>query len=73
MPYTRDLIRFYDNNEADVLALVDEYCDAIGAISRLHALEGVTIEDPDDFAAALVNCGMTYLGQQLLAALENSD
>lgn len=73
MCYTSHLIRFYNDNEADVLALVDEYCDAIGATSRLHALEGQTIEDPDDFAAALVNCAMTYLGQQLLAALENSD
>ena len=73
MCYTKDLIRFYNDNESDVLALVDEYCEAIGATSRLHALEGVTIEDPDDFAVALVNCAMTYLGGELLRALEDSE
>ena len=69
MCYTHDLIRFYKDCSAAVLDLVDEYCEAIGATSRLHALEGQTIEDPDDLATALVNCGMTYLGGQLLSAL----
>jgi hypothetical protein len=71
MPYTRDLINFYNQNEDSVLYWCDQYCEAIGATSRLEALEGQTIEDPDDFAAALVNCGMTYLGQSILSSLEN--
>jgi hypothetical protein len=66
MPYTSHLLRFYKDNEYSVLHWCDEYCEAIGASSRLHALEGVTIEDPDDFAAALVNCAMTYLAGKLL-------
>jgi len=69
MCYTRDLLDFFRDYSAEVLDLVDEYCEAIGATSRLHALEGQTIEDPDGFAAALVNAGMTYLGGQLLSAL----
>jgi hypothetical protein len=69
MPYTRDLINFYNDNSSDILDLVDEYCEAIGVTSRLEALEGQTIEDPDDLAAALVNCGMTYLAGQLASAV----
>lgn len=69
--YTRDLLRFYQDNEESVLHWVDEYCDACGLTSRLHAVEGATVEDPDDFATALVNCGMTYLAGQLLAACED--
>lgn len=71
MAYTRDLLRFYQANETSVLDWFDQYCDAIGASSRLHALEGQTIEDPDDFAVALVNCAMTYLAQSILSTLEN--
>jgi len=69
MCYTRDLVRFYEDYYDAILALVDEYCEAIGATSRLQALEGHSIEDPDDFATALVNTGMTYLAGQLLSAL----
>jgi hypothetical protein len=70
MPYTRDLLRFYSNNEESVLHWVDQYCDACGFTSRLQAVEGATIEDPDDFATALVNCGMTYLAGELLRLCE---
>lgn len=69
--YTRDLLRFYQDNEESVLHWVDEYCDACGLTSRLQAVEGATVETPDDFATALVNCGMTYLAGQLLAACED--
>lgn len=72
MCYTRDLIDFYNRNEAEVLAWVDVACDGYGYNSRLHLLEGETIETPDDFAAALVNAGMTYLGRELLSSLENT-
>jgi hypothetical protein len=71
MPYTRDLLRFYQQNEESVLYWVDQYCDACGFTSRLQALEGQTIEDPDDFATALVNCGMSYLGGELLRFCED--
>ena len=71
MPYTRDLLRFYQQNEESVLHWVDQFCDACGYNSRLQALEGQTIEDPDDMATALVNCGMTYLGGELLRLCED--
>lgn len=67
----RDLLRFYSDNEESVLHWVDQYCEAAGFTSRLQAVEGSTVEDPDDFAAALVNCGMTYLASQLLSLWED--
>lgn len=70
MPYTRDLIEFYNRNETELLAWVDSACEAYGYTSRLHLLEGETIETPDDFAAALVNAGMTYLGREMLRIVE---
>ena len=70
MMYTRDLIEFYNRNETEVLAWVDLACDGYGYNSRLHLLEGETIETPDDFAAGLVNAGMTYLGRELLRHIE---
>lgn len=70
MCYTQDLIEFYNRHKAEVLAWVDLACDCYGYNSRLHLLEGETIETPDDMAAALVNAGMTYLGRELLNSLE---
>ena len=72
MPYTRDLINFYDENEDSVLHWADEYCEACGYTSRLQLCVGDNIEDPDDFKAALVNHAMTYLGGQLLNAVQNA-
>lgn len=71
MCYTRDLLNFYRYNEESVLHWVDQFCDACGYGSRLEALEGQTIEDPDEMAAALVNCGMSYLGGELLRLCED--
>jgi len=65
--YTYDLIKRYNTQTKDVKALFDQYCDAIGATSALEALEGYTVEDPDDMATAMVNCAMTY-GAQMLAS-----
>ena len=65
--YTYKLIERYSSQTQDIKALFDQYCEAIGATSALEALEGQTIEDPDDMAAAMVNVAMTY-GAQLLAA-----
>jgi len=70
MCYTSDLLRFYNQHEDSILYWCDQYCEAIGATSRLEALAGETIETPDDFATALVNCGMTYLGRSILEYLE---
>jgi hypothetical protein len=70
MPYTRDLIEFYNRNETELLVWVDLACEAYGYASRLHLLEGETIETPDDFAAGLVNAGMTYLGREMLRIME---
>lgn len=72
MPYTRDLIEFYNRNETELLAWVDSACEAYGYISRLHLLEGETIETPDDFATGLVNAGMTYLGREMLRYMEEA-
>jgi hypothetical protein len=77
MPYTRDLVEFYNRNETEVLAWVDLACDGYGYTSRLELLEGETIETPDietpdDFAAGLVNAGMTYLGREMLRIMEEA-
>ena len=73
MPYTRDLINFYDRNEESVLAWFDQWQEAMCLPGcRLDALAQVdtTVDDPDDFKAAVVNLAMSYLGGQLLAQLE---
>jgi hypothetical protein len=73
MCYTRSLIKFYECNSDCILHWVDEACEAYGYTSRLQLVEGQTIEDPDDFAAALVNAGMTYLGNLLYSVVENRE
>jgi len=70
MCYTRDLIEFYIRNETELLAWVDLACEAYGYNSRLQLLEGETIETPDDFAAGLVNAGMTYLARDILSTVQ---
>lgn len=72
MCYTKDLLRFYEQNEDSVLQWCDEYCEALGCTSRLEMLAGQTIEAPDDFAAALVNAGMTYLAGEMLRTIQDS-
>lgn len=68
--YTRDLLRRWDQQEADIRALFDDYCEAIGATSTLEALEGQTIEDPDDMATAMVNMAMTWGARMLLDEIQ---
>ena len=58
--YTSDLLNRWDKQREDIKALFDDYCSAIGATSTLEALEGETIEDPEDMAAAIVNHAMTW-------------
>jgi hypothetical protein len=67
--YTRDLLRRWDQQEDSIKALFDDYCEAIGATSTLEALEGQTIEDPDDMAVAMVNVAMTHGARLLLDEL----
>ena len=72
MPYTKDLLNFYNSNEQSVLSWCDQLCDAYGYTSRLQLLEGQTVEDPDDFATGLVNAAMTYLGCELYQLVEDA-
>lgn len=72
MCYTKDLLRFYEQNEDSILYWCDEYCEAIGYTSRLEMFAGQTIETPDDFTTALVNAGMTYLGNELLRTIQDN-
>lgn len=64
--YTRDLLKRWKNQRDDIWALFEAYVEAIGATSTLEALEGETIEDPEDMAAAIVNRAMTYAALELL-------
>lgn len=64
--YTFDLLKRWENQRADIWALFEAYCDAIGATSTLEALEGETIEDPEDMAAAIVNRAMSWAALELL-------
>jgi hypothetical protein len=70
MCFTKDLLNFYECNTDCVLHWVDAACSAYGYTSRLQLVEGQTIEDPEDFATALVNAGMTYLGITLWQTVE---
>ena len=69
--YTHRLIQFYDEAEESLLGWLDQYCDACGYTSRMEALEGSTIEDPDDMKTAIVNVAMTYLGGMMLNDLQS--
>lgn len=66
--YTRDLLRRWDQQTDGIRALFDDYCEAIGATSTLHALEGVcdSFEDGDDMNAEIVNRAMTWGARLLL-------
>ena len=69
MCYTCDLLRFYDQNKTEIKAHFSEMCDAYGYTSTLEALQGDTIDDPDDMKATMVNHAMTYLARQILDAV----
>lgn len=71
MPYTSDLLRFYDNNESDVLAWCDRACEAFGFTQRAQLWESETIEDPDDLKASLVNHAMTWCAREALRVAED--
>ena len=68
-PYTADLLERWETQRADIWALFESYVEAIGATSTLEALEGETLEDPEDMAAAIVNRAMTWAGLELLREL----
>jgi hypothetical protein len=68
--YTFDLLKRWENQRADIWALFEDYVEAIGATSTLEALEGETIEDPEDMAAAIVNRAMTWAALELLRDLD---
>ena len=69
--YTYDLIKRYENQREDILALFEVYCEMIGATSTLEALEGETIEDPEDMMACIVNKAMTCAGIDLWIAIQD--
>ena len=71
MCYTKDLIDFYDRNEESVLHWLDEYCEAVDQ-TRLQAVEGTTIEDPDDLKTAFVNQAMSFLGLCLCTLISDN-
>ena len=66
--YCRDLLNRWNQQEDSIRALFNDYCEAIGYTSTLQAMEGESIEDPDDLAMAMamVNHAMTYGARMLL-------
>jgi hypothetical protein len=64
--YNSDLLRRYNDQEDDIKSLFNDYCENIGATSTLEALEGETIEDPEDMMAAMVNRAMTWAAIEIL-------
>ncbi len=66
--YTYQSLERWNRQEDSVRALWDSYCEAIGASSTIHALEGVCdgFEDGDDMNAAIVNLAMTWGCLELL-------
>ena len=65
--YTYQLLDRWNKQEQSVMALFNDYCEAIGATSTLQALEGQadSFEDGDDMNAAIVNHAMTWAAHQL--------
>ena len=65
--YTHQLLNRWNKQEESVMALFNDYCDAIGATSTIHALEGEAdgFGDGDDMNAAIVNHAMTWAALQL--------
>ena len=68
--YTHDLLKRWENQRDSIWALFEAYCDVIGAKSTLEALEGETIEDPEDMAAAIVNRAMSWAALELLREID---
>jgi len=66
--YTADLLKRWNQQSNGITALWNEYCEAIGASSSVHALEGEcdSFEDGDDMNAAIVNHAMTWGANQML-------
>ena len=64
--YTHNLINRYNTQEEDIKALFNDYCENAGYTSALEALEGETIEDPEDMIAAMVNRAMTWAAIEIL-------
>lgn len=72
MPYTRDLVAFYDRCEDSVLHWFDQWAEACclgGCRLDCMAQVDVTVDDADDFKTAAVNLAMSYLGGQMLSDL----
>jgi hypothetical protein len=67
--YTFDLLKRWETQRSAIWRLFEAYVEAIGATSTLEALEGETIEDPEDMAAAIVNRAMTWAALELLRDL----
>ena len=65
--YTYQLLDRWNKQEQSVMALFNDYCEAIGATSTLQALEGEAdrFEDGDDMNAAIVNHAMTWAAHRL--------
>lgn len=65
--YTRDLLNRWERQTTEIRALFDAYCEAIGATSTLHALEGRcdSIDDGDDLNIEIVNVAMTFAAGEI--------
>ena len=65
--YTHQSLERWNKQEQDVMALFNEYCEAIGATSTIQALEGICdgFYDGDDMNAASVNIAMTWGSTEL--------
>jgi hypothetical protein len=65
--YTYQLLDRWNKQEDSVMALFNDYCEAIGATSTIHALEGEAdgFGDGDDMNAAIVNHAMTWAARHL--------
>jgi hypothetical protein len=60
--YTYQLLQRWERQADAIRSLFNDYCEAVGASSTLHALEGEcdAFEDGDDLNAAIVNHAMTW-------------
>jgi hypothetical protein len=73
--YTYQLLQRWERQTEAIRSLFNDYCEAIGASSTLHALEGEcdAFEDGDDLNAAIVNHAMTWGALELCRELWPND
>ena len=72
MCYTRDLIRFYEQNETELEDKLNDLISDYGCTSLLEFMAGETIESVSDLQTAIVNRVMSDIGLRMWEAANDA-